>query len=56
MKLVIDLKMMFQTVGHRPRTQQRVRLGASKEGKLLALEHDYIYTKSLLDDYHEDCG
>ncbi len=55
-KLVISRKMMFQTAGHRPRTQQRVRLGATKEGKLLALEHDYIYTKSLLDDYHEDCG
>src|SRR6185436_14206428 len=27
-KLVVSLKMMFQTVGHRPRTQQRVRLGA----------------------------
>ena len=26
-KLVLSRKMMFQTVGHRPRTQQRVRLG-----------------------------
>ena len=28
-KLVVSRKMMFQTVGHRPRTQQRVRLGAT---------------------------
>ncbi|HEX3817245.1 MAG TPA: molybdopterin cofactor-binding domain-containing protein, partial [Chthoniobacterales bacterium] len=55
-KLVISRKMMFQTVGHRPRTQQRVRLGATKEGKLVSLQHDYTYSKSLLDDYHEDCG
>ena len=36
-KLVISRKMMFQTVGHRPRTQQRVRLGATPEGKLVSL-------------------
>ena len=29
-KLVVSRKMMFQTVGHRPRTQQRVRLGATR--------------------------
>ena len=29
-KLVLSRKMMFQTVGHRPRTQQRVRLGATR--------------------------
>ena len=28
-KLVLSRKMMFQTAGHRPRTQQRVRLGAT---------------------------
>jgi len=31
-KLVLSRKMMFQTVGHRPRTQQRVRLGATADG------------------------
>ena len=31
-KLVVDRRMMFQTVGHRPRIQQRVRLGATREG------------------------
>ncbi len=55
-KLVISRRMMFQTVGHRPRTQQRIRLGATKEGKLVSLQQDYVYSKSLLDDYHEDCG
>ena len=42
-KLVLSRKMMFQTVGHRPRTQQRVRLGATPDGKLVSLQHDYVY-------------
>ena len=55
-KLVLSRKMMFQTVGHRPRTQQRVRLGATREGKLVSLQHDYVYHRSMLDAHHEDCG
>jgi xanthine dehydrogenase YagR molybdenum-binding subunit len=55
-KLVLSRKMMFQSVGHRARTQQRVRLGATPEGKLVSLRHDYIYTRSILDDHHEFCG
>jgi xanthine dehydrogenase YagR molybdenum-binding subunit len=55
-KLVVSRKMMFQTVGHRPRTQQRVRLGATPDGKLVSLQHDYVYTTSMLDVHHEDCG
>jgi xanthine dehydrogenase YagR molybdenum-binding subunit len=55
-RLVLPRKMMFHAVGHRPRTQQRVRLGATREGKLLSLHHDYIYTRSILDAHHEDCG
>jgi len=55
-KLVISRKMMFQSVGHRARTQQRIRLGASREGKLVSLQHDYVYHMSMLDAYHEDCG
>lgn len=55
-KLVLSRKMMFQTVGHRPRTQQRVRLGATPDGKLVSLHHDYVYQRSMLDAHHEDCG
>src|SRR5262249_8026790 len=55
-KLVLSRKMMFQTVGHRPRTQQRVRLGATPDGKLVSLQHDYVYNRSMLDAHHEDCG
>ena len=55
-KLVVSRRMMFQTVGHRARTQQRMRLGATREGKLVSLQHDYIYHLSMIDHYHEDCG
>src|SRR5437660_3605419 len=55
-KLVLSRKMMFQSVGHRARTQQRVRLGASPDGKLVSLQHDYVYHRSMLDAHHEGCG
>src|SRR5881398_2187311 len=55
-KVVVSRKMMFQTVGYRPRTQQRVRLGATPDGKLVSLQHDYVFHRSMLDAHHEDCG
>jgi xanthine dehydrogenase YagR molybdenum-binding subunit len=55
-RLVLARKMMFHAVGHRPRTQQRVRLGATAEGKLVSLQQDYIYTRSMLEAHHEGCG
>src|SRR4029450_2102818 len=55
-KLLVRRKRMFQSVGPRPRTQQRVRLGATADGKLVSLQHDYVYTTSMLDAHHEDCG
>jgi len=55
-KLILSRKMMFQAVGHRPRTQQRMRLGATTDGKLVSLQHDYVNEHAILDNYHEDCG
>jgi len=55
-KLVLSRKMTFQSAGHRARTQQQVRVGATPEGKLVSLQHDYVYHRSMLDDYHENCG
>jgi xanthine dehydrogenase YagR molybdenum-binding subunit len=55
-KLVVSRQMMFSDVGHRPRTQQRVRLGATPEGKLLSLQQDYRNHTSELDDIRENCG
>ncbi|MGI4983949.1 MAG: xanthine dehydrogenase family protein molybdopterin-binding subunit [Janthinobacterium lividum] len=55
-KLVISRKMMFQTVGHRPNTQQRMRLSATADGKLTSLQQDYISHAPILDKRKEDCG
>ena len=55
-KLVLSRPMMFHAVGHRPRIEQRVRVGATAEGKLLSLRHDYVNATSILDDYEENCG
>ncbi len=55
-KLSLTRKMMFTNVGYRPRTEQQIRLGATREGKLLALRHDYLNVTSQLDDYDEGCG
>ena len=55
-KLVVTRQSMFQTVGHRPRTQQRFRIGANRDGKLLSIHHEYVNQTSILDDYTEGCG
>lgn len=55
-KLVVTRDMMFQTVGHRPRTQQRFRIGATPDGKLVSLMHDSLNHTSILDDYSEGCS
>jgi xanthine dehydrogenase YagR molybdenum-binding subunit len=55
-KLVLSRKMTFQAAGHRAHTQQRMRLGVTPEGKLVSLQQDYVYERSMLEDYHENCG
>ena len=54
-KLVLSRKMMFQTVGHR-RAHSSACGWATTDGKLVSLQHDYIYHRSMLDAHHEDCG
>lgn len=55
-KLSVTRRMMFSSVGYRPRTEQHIQLGATKEGKLLALRHEYLNNTSMLDDFDEGCG
>ncbi len=55
-KLSVDRRMMFTGVGHRPRTQQRIRLGATPDGKLTAIRHDFYTETSINDDFVEHCG
>ena len=39
-KLVLTRRQMFYTTGHRPRSMQRVALGAGTDGKLSAIVHE----------------
>ena len=54
-KVSVPRTLMFTTVGHRPRTQQRMRLGATRDGKLVAMMHDVLQHTSRVDTYLEDC-
>jgi xanthine dehydrogenase YagR molybdenum-binding subunit len=55
-KLVVSRQMMFQSVGHRPAIEQRIQLAAETDGRLTALQQDYVNHTSMLDDYDEGCG
>jgi xanthine dehydrogenase YagR molybdenum-binding subunit len=55
-KLVLSRKMAFESAGHRPITQQHMKLGATTDGKLVCLSHDYLNHTSISDSYHENCG
>jgi xanthine dehydrogenase YagR molybdenum-binding subunit len=54
-KVTVTRPLMFTTVGHRPYTQQRVRLAASRDGKLEATIHEVQQETSMVDDYVERC-
>ncbi len=55
-KLVVSRQMMFQSVGHRPAIDQRIQLAAEADGRLTAVQQDYVNHTSMLDDYDEGCG
>jgi xanthine dehydrogenase YagR molybdenum-binding subunit len=55
-KLSVDRRMMFSNVGHRPHTEQHIRLGATADGKLTAIRHDFLSQTSLNDEFMERCG
>jgi xanthine dehydrogenase YagR molybdenum-binding subunit len=52
-KLVLPRQQMFSLVGHRPRTEQHIVLGADRSGKLLAVRHDVISDTSRFDEFSE---
>src|SRR5882757_274728 len=49
-KLVLTRPQMFTSVGHRPETLQRVRFGATRDGRLVAVDHEGTSTIGALDD------
>ncbi|HEV2619306.1 MAG TPA: xanthine dehydrogenase family protein molybdopterin-binding subunit, partial [Acidobacteriaceae bacterium] len=52
-KLVLGRTQMFGTVGYRPTTVSRIRLGATADGKLTAVEQDAVMNASVMEDFHE---
>lgn len=55
-KLVVTRQMMFRNVGHRTNTQQRMRLAAGADGRLLSLRQDFLYHDSRAGVSEESCG
>jgi xanthine dehydrogenase YagR molybdenum-binding subunit len=49
-KLVLTRPQMFTSVGHRPETRQRVRLGVTRDGRLVAVDHESTATIGALGD------
>ncbi|HEX8428877.1 xanthine dehydrogenase family protein molybdopterin-binding subunit [Hymenobacter sp.] len=52
-KLVLTRQQMFTSMGHREDQTQTLQIGATKEGKLLALVHEKTSTTSPWDNYAE---
>jgi xanthine dehydrogenase YagR molybdenum-binding subunit len=52
-KLALDRSQMFGPVGSRPATVQKIRLGASSDGRLLGIQHDVILHTSVMEDFLE---
>ncbi|GHH88989.1 acylaldehyde oxidase [Streptomyces sulfonofaciens] len=44
-KLVLTRPQMFTSVGHRPESVQRLRIGATTDGRLLAVDHEATATR-----------
>jgi xanthine dehydrogenase YagR molybdenum-binding subunit len=55
LKLSVTRPQMFTTVGHRPMTEQHMRIGASADGKLVSLSHEVMQPTSMIDQFVERC-
>jgi xanthine dehydrogenase YagR molybdenum-binding subunit len=52
-KLVLERGQMFGPVGGRASTINKIKLGASADGKLLAMQHDVLMNASVMEDFVE---
>jgi xanthine dehydrogenase YagR molybdenum-binding subunit len=55
-KLVLRREQMFGPVGHRGATRQRLRLGATSDGALTAIDHHTRAITCAFDDFYEPAG
>jgi xanthine dehydrogenase YagR molybdenum-binding subunit len=54
-KLVVTRPQLQSLAGHRPKTIQKVKLGADARGRLTAIVHDVVSETSRYDDFIESC-
>jgi len=52
-KLVLTREQMFTMVGYRPHTWQKILMGATKDGKLVAINHESIGQTSSYEEFTE---
>ncbi len=52
-KIALTRQQVFHLIGHRPASRQRVRLGAQRDGTLIAFAHDVTMKASYGDNYVE---
>jgi xanthine dehydrogenase YagR molybdenum-binding subunit len=52
-KLVLGRTQMFGPVGYRPTTVNRIKLGATSDGKLTAMQQDVVMNASVMEDFTE---
>lgn len=50
-KLVLTRAQMFTSLGHRPNSVQRLSIGASRQGQLVAIDHEAISPLGMADDF-----
>ena len=55
-QLTVTRTQMFTNTGLRQRNEQRMRLGAKRDGTLTALGHDTLSHTSTYEQYQEQCG
>ena len=55
-KLILTRAQMFVGTGHRPSTEQKVALAATKDGKLTAIRHATTQETSPVGEFIEACG
>ncbi|MFE5301910.1 xanthine dehydrogenase family protein molybdopterin-binding subunit [Streptomyces sp. NPDC056632] len=52
-KLVLTRPQMFTSVGHRPNSVQEIKVGATRDGDLVAIEHHALSSTAMEDDNAE---
>ncbi|TLU92361.1 xanthine dehydrogenase family protein molybdopterin-binding subunit [Dyadobacter sediminis] len=52
-KLVLTREQMFTMVGYRPYTWQKIQMGATKDGKLVAINHESVGQTSSYEEFTE---